>query len=500
MLLLEKIKDFLTPPKTELEDLTVPSDKIQKDYSQNDIQIDYFSFFNDGIGGNFYEDTNRVATQAQKIDIYRQTAKIDNVAIALGIIADELVYTEEFRKPLSLHCDFDNPQIEKAVSESFEKILKLFNMDKNIYHFVLSSYIDGQMAVHLMYDNNGISKVMSLDPRFLTYNVKENRYKYLDMTSNYAPYFSRATYQNVQKEFQIEEIVTGNFDLISEDGIVLGELEKIIKTANQLKTLEDLLIPLRFSRSISRRVFNVDVSDLPNSKAEAYMKEVARKFKYRKEYNTLTGEIKNQQHMTSMVEDYWISSRGGQKGITVDLLDEQGNLGQLEDIKLFQRKLFQGMGIPENRLTDEQGQSSSIFDLAADQITSDDIKFFMKIRRLRNVYTDFLKNILKRDLIYSKKFTEEQFEELKDQIDIKFTSENQFMDRMRTTLFMKKLESWSAAREYAGKLFPVKYLYKTIFGMEDDEIDELLKEIEKESKDPLLAQYYKTEESEADFE
>lgn len=497
MTLLEKVKEFLSAPKDNLPSDNLPVDKIQKDYSQEDgIVIDYFSFFNNGLSENFYENIQQAATQAQKIDIYRQTAKIDSVAIGLGILADEIVYTEDYKNPFILNCDFDNSAIEKAVQESFDKILKLFNIKKNLYHLVLNSYIDGQLAVYVDYDKNGISKIVSLDPRFLTFNLKQNVYKYLDLQGSNSLFHTRAIDPSKKREYQLENIVTTNFDLYSDDGIVLSELEKIVKTANQLKTLEDLLIPLRFSRSISRRVFNVDVSDLPNSKAEAYMREVAKKFKYRKEYNTQTGEIKNQQHLTSMVEDYWISSRGGQKGITVDLLDEQGNLGQLEDIKLFQRKLYQGLGIPENRLTDESGQSTSIFDVSADQITQDDIKFFMKIRRIRNIYTDFIKNILKRDLIYTNKFTEEQYEELKDQIDIKFSSENQFMERMRITLFMKKLESWGSAREYAGKLFPVRYLYKIVFGMESDELDDILKELEKESKDPLLATFYQSPDAE----
>lgn len=496
MNLLEKVRDFLTPPKGDIP-AEVPVDKIKKDFTQDEYQIDYYSFFDTNNGGAFYDDIYRVSTQAQKIDIYRQTAKIDSVAVALGILTDEIVYTEEFKSPLTLHCDIDNDKIEGAIKESFESIMNLMNMPKNIYQLVLSTYIDGQMCVFLDYENSkGISKIILLDPRFLTFNLNENKYKYLDIEGSNSLFYPRTLTPGKLREYQIEQIVSSNFGLLSDDGIVLSELEKIIKTANQLKTLEDLLIPLRFSRSISRRVFNVDVSDLPNSKAEAYMRSVANKFKYRKEYNTQTGEIKNQQHMTSMVEDYWIASRGGQKGITVDLLDEQGNLGQLEDIKLFQRKLYQGIGIPENRITDESGQSSSVFDLAADQITNDDIQFFMKVRRIRNVYTDFFKNILKRDLISKKILDEKQFNELKNQIDIKFSSENQFMERMRITLFMRKLDAWGSAREYAGKLFGVRYLYKLIFGLDEKEADEILKELEKESKDPLLQGFYAKPEGE----
>lgn len=492
MFLFEKIKSFLKSPVEKLPTQDAPIDKIVKDLTDPDYNIDYLSFFDSKNSGVFYNDVQRISQQATKVDMYRQTAKIDSVNIALGILLDEIVYTEEFKEPLQLHCqDFENDKIEAAVQEAFNKVMRLMSIDRTLYQFVRQTYIDGQMNVFLEYNGtNGIKKILLLDPRFMTYDPKEDKYRYIDAMGSNSLFYGRQMDPTRILDYDIEEIVSADFGLRSDEGIILSELEGIMKIANQLKTLEDLLIPLRFSRSISRRVFNVDVSDLPNSKAEAYMRNIANKFKYRKEYNTETGEIKNQQHMTSMVEDYWISSRGGQKGITVDLLDEQGNLGQLEDIKLFQRKLYQGLGIPENRLTDDQGQSTSVFDISAEQITSDDMRFFLKIRRIRAVYTEFIKSILKRELIATKKFTEAEYESYKDQIEIKFTSENQFMDRMRTMLFMKKLESWATAREFAGKIFGVRYLYKVIFGMDEEETNEVLKELQKEAQDPLLKSFY----------
>ena len=491
MFLFEKVRDFLKPPKDKLPSPDAPVDKIVKDLTDPDYNIDYLSFFDSKNSGVYFDDVQRVSQQATKIDMYRQTAKIDSVNIALGILLDEIVYTEEFKEPLQLHCqDFENDKIEASIQESFDKVMKLMSIDRTLYQLVRQTYIDGQMNVFLEYDSNGIDKILLLDPRFLTYDAEKDEFRYIDNQGSNSLFYGRQIDPSRILNYQTEEIVSADFGLRSDEGLILSEIEGIMKIANQLKTLEDLLIPLRFSRSISRRVFNVDVSDLPNSKAEAYMRNIANKFKYRKEYNTETGEIKNQQHMTSMVEDYWISSRGGQKGITVDLLDEQGNLGQLEDIKLFQRKLYQGLGIPENRLTDDQGQSTSVFDISAEQITSDDMRFFLKIRRIRNVYTEFIKSILKRELISTKKFTEAQYEEYKDQIEIKFASENQFMDRMRTMLFMKKLESWATAREFAGKIFGVRYLYKVIFGMDEEETNEVLKELQKEAQDPLLKSFY----------
>lgn len=489
-------KTFLKQPKELVLSPDKPLDKIKQDLTNYDTPFNYFAFFDSLSGLSFTDNIQKTAEQATKIDLYRSTAKNDTVKIALKTITNEVVYTDDFKKPIIISCELENEKLENAITEAFQKIMKLFNTSKNLYRFVLDTYIDGQMNVLLDYKDNpktGIKGILYLDPKYLTLDIEKGKYKYVDYFSDSSRYVHLRYFTpddaKVQ-EYNIEEIVHKDFGYLSDSGLVLSELEDCIKTANQLKTLEDLLIPLRFSRSISRRVFNVDVSDLPNSKAEAYLRQIANTFKYRKEYNTDTGEIKNQQHMTSMVEDYWIGSRGGQKGINVDVLNETGDLGNLEDLQYYRQKLYQSLGVPQSRILDGTDPSASLFDLQADAITNEDMQFFMKIQRIRQVYSEFFKQILKRELIATGKFTEPQFEEIKDSIDILFPSENQFLERMKVTLFMKQVDSFNACRELGGKVLPVRTLYKTIFGKTDDEIDEIFKDIEKESKDPRLKSFY----------
>lgn len=491
-------KTFLKQPKDLVIANDKPIDKIRQDLT-NDTGFNYFAFFDNNLGPNFGDRIARTANQATKIDLYRVTAQNDTVKTALKTIVNEVVYTENFKEPLSISVDIDSKKIEESIVNSFNKIMKLFNISKNIFKFVLDTYIDGQMNILLEYNEDskkGIKSIYFLDPRFLTLDIETGKYKYINYYGENSRVFSgRALNPEEIQEYTTEEIVHTNFGYVSTEGIILSELEDNIKTANQLKTLEDLLIPLRFSRSISRRVFNVDVSELPGSKADAYLRNIANTFKYRKEYNTDTGEIKNQQHLTSMVEDYWIGSRGGQKGISVDLLNESGDLGQLEDIQYYKKKLYQGLGVPQNRILDEDS-NQSLFDIQADQITNEDMQFFLKIRRIRNVYIEFFKEILKRELVSTGVLKETQFNEIKDSIDIVFPSENQFMERMRVTLFMKKVDTFNSCRELGGKILPVKMLYKTIFNFTDDEIDEIFKEIETESKDAKFKGFYQVENEE----
>ena len=251
---------------------------------------------------------------------------------------------------------------------------------------------------------------------------------------------------------------------------------------------------MRFSRSISRRVFNVDIGDLPNKRGLEVMNEMQAKFKYKKFYNTESGEVTNQQHITSMVEDYWFANRSGGKGTTVETLDETGNLGELNDILYFYKKLYKSMKIPLSRISIDPDSDHS-FNYESTETSKEDMKFFMFISRLRSVYCEALKEILKRECIYSGTIKDEkEWESIEDDIDIFFTNDNSFIEKMNLENFIKRVEIFGNLQEYNGKLFPIQKILKDIFRMDDDEIDENFKAIQKEEKDLKYAKFYASEE------
>jgi hypothetical protein len=346
------------------------------------------------------------------------------------------------------------------------------------------------MIFHCEYNKDltkGIESIKMIEPIYFYYDKKKEVYKYHTADKGF---FQQS---NIDKSvtYPREEVIRRTFG-IAEGTINLGYLEYGIKSANQLKTLEDLLIPMRFSRSISRRVFNVDTGELSPAKSEAAMREMNKKFKYKKFYNTETGEISNQQHITSMVEDYWFANRSGGKGTTVDVLDETGNLGEINDILHFQKKLYRSLKIPLSRISNNPDAPE--MDYENSSISHDEMKFFMFVSRLRKVYTEIFKELLRREIISTGVMTSENYDEYKEKIEIVFSSENIFLERMKLANFNNKLDIYATVSEYAGKLFPVETILKDVFKFTDEEIDQNFAKIKEEEKDPRFSKFYAEDE------
>ena len=493
MILNELVKSFLRQPEytTDKESSVVVPNNVLLDLTNNDLYPNTDAFFdaenfNSGLFDAF-DISDIVFKQKDKIMKYRQLALTPDVTDAIDEIINEVIFSIDDQIPLKLVVNDDNEKIVKAISEKFNKVIKLSNIRRNMFQMVKNSYIDGQIIMHLAYDQKntkgGIKAIKMIDPCMLYFDVKTKTYKYM---TDERVLISR--YKQVVVEYNIEELVREDFGLY--DGKVnLSYLEYAIKPANMLRTLEDLLIPLRFSRSISRRVFNVDIGDLPNKRGAEVMREYQGKFKYKKFYNNETGEVSNQQHITSMVEDYWFANRSGGKGTTVDVLDESGNLGEMTDILYFAKKLYRAMKIPSNRI-DINPDGDKDFSYDETRTTKEDMKFFMFVSRLRQVYSSLFKEILKREVISTGIMSEVEWDEREDSISVQFINENKFIEKMKLDNFMRALEIYQSAAEHQGKLFSVSRILSDIFRMSEEQIMDEFKEIQKEEKNPLFAKFY----------
>lgn len=491
MLITEMVKSFLKQPEKEENISTnVSHDNTLMDLSDNDMYPNTGSFFDDEFNGLFghRDNSDIIQKQKEKIMRYRQLAMQPDVISAIDEIVNEIVFSVDDKIPVKIDINEENDKLVQAISEKFNKVVSLMNLRRNFFQIVKRSYIDGQIILNTAYDSkntkDGIKSIKMIEPCMLYFDTKERVYKYMNDTTAL-----KNTNDNVIS-YSIEEIVREDFGLY-DGNINLSYLEYGLKTANMLKTLEDLLIPLRFSRSISRRVFNVDIGDLPSKRGAEVMRDYQNKFKYKKFYNNETGEVSNQQHITSMVEDYWFSNRSGGKGTQVDLLDESGNLGELGDILYFQKKLYKSLKIPTSRINkDEENE----FDYDSTRVTREDMKFFMLITRLRQVYSSLLKEVLKREVISTGIMTINEWEEKERHIDIVFVNENKFIEKMKLDNFMSKLDIYATASEYQGKLFSANTILRDVFKFTDEEIEEEFKKIQKEEKDPLYSKFYSEDE------
>ena len=489
MTLYEKVKNFLKDDSKDELRKEVPDEKILNSF--DDIEAHstgaFFDEENNSIIFNNATKKDLAEIQKNKIMLYRKITKNEDVNDAIDEIVNEIVYSED-EEVIKIQIEEDNNKIKDAVEAAGKKIIRLLDMNKNAYNVVRQSYIDGQIIIHCQYDKDvrkGIQKLKMIEPIYFYFDDETNTYKYLNVDDGKFFYDSQI---KKEIEYQREEIVRNTYGL-AEGKINLSYLDYAIKPSNRLQTLEDLLIPLRFSRSISRRVFNVDTGELSNSQSLKAMREMQKKFKYKKFYNTETGEVTNQQHITSMVEDYWFANRSGGRGTQVDVLDETGNLGEINDILYFQKKLYKSLHVPQNRIPNNNVDRT--FDYESTQVTKEDMKFFMFVQRIRKIYIDVFHELLKRELVSTKVMSIQDYNTYKENISIKFANESLFLEKLKLANFTSKLDVYGNIQDYAGKLFPIETILKTIFRWTDEEIKENFDKIQKESKMSKYAEFYK---------
>jgi len=492
-LILEMLeKPFLSRDTEEMEFTSKPhEDNVQ--HSLEDVIPT--GFFDTGDGniysgqGSKKQKQNQI--QNELIKTYRKIAATAEVSGAVDEIVDEAIFSPGSNDIINMDFDKEIPQeVKDRFADELKLITNKVRLDKNIYSMFLTFYIDGQLNVHCAYDEHdlggGIQKLSILSPFNLSFNYTKDRWEYVEVGQQTNQFATKL--EKKQQHFDREEIIRIDSGIYS-DNSILSNLHPAIKPANMLSTLEDMLIPMRFTRSVSRRVFNVDVSNLNNKKAEEVMKKNQAKFKYKKFYDLQTGTISNQQHVTSLTEDYWFPNRGGEKGTTVDTIDETGNLGELGDVLYFKRKLYTTLKIPTNRINDDQPGEGE-FDYDTTSINREELKFFNFISRLRNQFLELFYELLRRQVIAKGIATDEEWQELLPNMRIKFVSENKFFEKMEREHLSQSLDIYNDIEDLIGKYFSYEYVFKRVLKFSDEEIQEMAEQIEKEKKDPIYSRFY----------
>lgn len=437
----------------------------------------------------------RIKNENDLIRRYREVAQYADCDSAIEDIVNEAIVAEEDKQVVEVNLDDVklSAGIKTKISDEFKEVLKLLQFNENGHDIFRSWYIDGRIYFHILVDESntkkGIVELRPIDPRKVRKikNVKkEKNDKGVEIVKEIEEYYlyndkgiTETTVQGVKLPLDsVVYVPSGLND--ANTGMAIGYLHKAIKLVNQLKMMEDALVIYRISRAPERRIFYVDVGNLPKVKAEQYVNDLMNKFRNKVVYDATTGEVRDDRKHLSMMEDFWMPRREGGKGTEITTLPGGQTLGQIEDIQFFQQKLFQALNVPMSRLKGETG-----FNLGrSSEITRDEIKFNKFVQRIRRKFSNLFLDALRVQLILKNVINPEDWDEIKGNIRFDFMRDNYFAELKESEILQSRLNALQTIDQFVGKYYSIEWVKKNVLQMSDEEI----KEIEKQKEDDRKAE------------
>jgi hypothetical protein len=437
-----------------------------------------------------------IKNENELIRRYRESSQYADCDAAIEDIVNEAIIAEDDKPIVTVVLDDAkvSDSIKTKIRDEFETVLRLYKFDEKAHDIFRQWYIDGRAFYHIILDpenpTTGIQEIRPVDPRKIRRikNVKKERnpqgVEVNKVIEEYYLYNDRGiTEQTTQGvKLSLDSIILATSGLLdSNSNMILSHLHKAIKPVNQLKMMEDALVIYRISRAPERRIFYIDVGNLPKQRAEQYVTEIMNKFRNKVVYDASTGEVKDSRQHLSLMEDFWMPRREGGKGTEITTLAGGQNLGQIEDIQYFQTKLYQALNVPLSRLQPQQGFSLG----RASEITREEIKFNKFIERLRKRFSVLLRDALRVQLIAKKIIREEEWEELSYNIRYDFQRDNHFTELKEAELINNRISILQAVDPYVGKYYSTSWVRTHILHQTEDEIKDMDKEILDDRKDQL---------------
>jgi hypothetical protein len=449
-------------------------------------------------GGGFYStilDTDgRSRTEDDLIRRYRDIAIQPECDSAIEDIVSEAIASDE--RDMCVSVVLDNLQvsatIKKRIKEEFERILQLLDFNNKAHDIFRRWYVDGRIFYHKVIDSQnprkGIQQLRYIDPRKIkkVREVQTGKRGQVDVVKKFKEF-----YIYNQHGHQVNNTSTGvklTFDSIAycpsglidmHKGTVLSYLNKAIKPVNQLRMIEDSVVIYRISRAPERRIFYIDVGNLPKIKAEQYLKDVMNRYRNKLVYDASTGEIRDDRNHMSMLEDFWLPRREGGRGTEITTLPGGANLGEIDDITYFQRKLYRSLNVPISRLEAEQNFSLG----RSTEITRDELKFTKFVGKLRKKFSVIFNDLLRTQLILTGVIAEEEWKQMSEHIQFDFLQDNNFTELKNAELLKERLEMLSQVENYVGTYFSKEWVKKNVLHLTDDEIGEMQKQMDSEGDD-----------------
>jgi|TARA_B100000959_G_scaffold267792_1_gene311697 hypothetical protein len=455
-----------------------------------------------GYFGQYLDMEGTAKTEQDLIRRYREIALHPECDMAIEDIVNEGIVANELKDAVRLNLENlpFGKDVRRKIEDEFQEVLRLMNFNTRGHDIFRRWYVDGRLYYHKVIDREspvkGITELRYIDPRKIK-KVREIRKRRpdgptpygLSVVDEWEEYFifnEKGVINTTSGGIKIavDSIAFCPSGLIDQNkNMVLSYLHKAIKPVNQLRMIEDAAVIYRIARAPERRIFKIDVGNLPKVKAESYLRDVMARYRNKLVYDASTGEIRDDRNYMSMLEDFWLPSRDGGRGTDITTLQGGQHLGEIQDIEYFRTKLYRSLNVPASRL-----EASTGFNLGrAAEITRDELKFTKFVQRLRKKFTEIFSDILRTQLVLKAVITDEDWFTVRDCMQYDFLQDGHFAELKDSELLMERLRLAEQCRDYVGKYFSVDYVRKNILKQNERDIDKIDRQIKQEIDDGIIA-------------
>jgi len=449
-----------------------------------------------GAYGTYVDLEGKAKNEGELVTKYRQMVQQPECDSAVQDVVNEAIVVTEDAGPVSIVLDnLDYPDsIKKKITEEFQSVLKMLDFNNTAYDTFRKWYVDGRLYYHIVIDEKnprqGIKDLRYIDPRKIRKirePIKEKDKRtgvtiYKGMNEYYMYNQGGMTSANSSQGVKIakDSIAYCHSGLLDErNSMVYSYLHKALKPLNQLRMLEDAVVIYRLARAPERRVFYIDVGNLPKMKAEQYMRDMMVKHKNKLIYDASTGEVRDDRKFMTMLEDFWLPRREGGRGTEITTLPGGQSLGEMDDVDYFRRKLYKSLNVPVTRM-----EAEGNFNLGrSSEITRDEVKFNKFIMRLRTRFSILFDEILEIQLALKGVITRAEWKEMKQDIHFDYQEDNHFTELKDTEIMQGRLQILGEIDGYVGRYFSGDWVRKNVLRMTEEDIKNEQKQIDKEESD-----------------
>jgi len=475
-----------------------PVSFVPPDFDDGATTIESGNFF-----GQYVDFDGNIKNDIELIKKYREMSLHAEVDAAIDDIVNEAIVQDDIKKTVEMDLEHvELPDSVKAkMQDEFTHILKLLHFSVRGYEMFRKWYIDGKAYYHIVIDDKkekqGIKELRPIDStsirkiRKIDKETNDDGIKVIKDVQEFFVYteqdrddrlgFADGAQEGIKiHPDSIIYVHSGMFDV--DKRRVYGNLHKCIKPLNQLRMIEDAVVIYRISRAPERRIFYIDVGSLPKNKAEQYLRDIMNRYRNKLVYDVNTGEIRDDKKHMSMLEDFWLPRREGGRGTEIDTLSGGENLGEMEDVEYFKKKLYRALNVPISRLESDNGFNMG----RSSEINRDELKFFKFIEKQRQRFSDLFLQALRVQLVLKGIMSEDDWQKIKDDVKFDYARDSYFTELKNNEILTERMNLLSSMNEHIGKYYSIEWIRKHVLQQSDEEIKDMDAEIQNEREQGLI--------------